>query len=156
MAEIGRFTVEQQVANLTPKIEAALDASALTLVRHWKQTLSEPGTGKLYEAGLRFITKGGKVIPIRDEEGRLAPHKASAPGSAPAVDTGTLRNSIDTDAPAPLERRVGSGNKVATWLHFGVFDHPGNIVIEPRPHGTIALNAARDDMTKAFAAQLRG
>ena len=50
-------------------------------------------------------------------------HKASAPGETPAVDTGVLVNSINTELVSSSESeawaQVGTGVEYAEWLEFG-------------------------------------
>jgi len=50
-------------------------------------------------------------------------HKASAPGETPAVDTGVLVNSINTELVSSSDSeawaQVGTGVEYAEWLEFG-------------------------------------
>lgn len=139
-------------------VHRALRAAAETFRTEWVLELSGPGRGKLYEAGLRFITAGGRVIPIRDKSGvrRVrATHRASAPGDSPARDSGGSANSIVVDASNPDALRIGSNRRSLRHLHYGVKNHPGAITILPRPHATRAYSRARELMTDRFNRELR-
>lgn len=146
---------------------AALMRAGLELQAVWKDVLNTPGTGKTYKRGTGFITKGGKVIPIAGEEGsRSSDHTASAPGAAPAPDTGQLRRSIAV-AEMGDEVRVGTGLRYGLVLEYGnrvsgsrTGPHPGeNFVLQPRPHARPAKAKATGAMTKGvrlvFAGKVR-
>ncbi len=146
---------------------AALMRAGIELQSVWKDELNQPGTGTRYPAGSGFITKGGKVIPIAGAEGsRSSAHTASAPGAAPAPDTGELRRSIAV-AEMGDEVRVGTGLRYGLALEYGVNvsgsktgPHPGkNFVLQPRPHARPAKAKATGAMTKGvrleFASKVR-
>jgi len=159
------LTPRQHAAELTSsaRVQDGLAAAGLVLQGEWKDVLSTPGQGDIYEAGTRFLTIGGRTFAIQDdEEGRPSDHRASAPGDPPAADFGNLRNSIDVEE-EPGRVFVGSSSRVAAWLEYGVGTaeavdgpHPGGIVIEPRPSAEPAYAAAKQDMTKAMLRALRG
>lgn len=69
------------------------------------EELSRPGTGRTYRTGY-------KTEPHRT-------HQASAPGDAPAVNTGRLRQSITAVQIKPLHWRVGTNVDYALFLEFG-------------------------------------
>lgn len=82
------------------------------------------------------IEKAAKVaIMTGPKTGRLTypkraggkPHRASAPGEAPATDTGTLVNSIQARRKARLEWWVTVGAEYGAGLEFG------KARVEPRP-----------------------
>lgn len=50
---------------------------------------------------------------------RYGAHVASAPGEAPAVDTGHLRNSVQVQRPETFEALVTVGAEYAAHLEFG-------------------------------------
>jgi len=140
--------------------DAALERAAIELQGEWKDVLNQPGSGRVYPAGLTFITKGGRVIPIAGSPGhpsRSADHQASAPGEAPAPDIGSLRQSIDY-AKVGEHWRVGTGKRHGLALEYGVNvagtkvgPHPGkNYVLQPRPHARPAKEAAKDGMTEGM------
>lgn len=94
-----------------------LRAMGVELVAAIKEELSKPGTGRWYRRPRR--DKAGKIR--RSKSGKTIygkPHRASAPGEPPAVDTGALRNSIHY-----VERRglgiVGTNMRKAPALEFG-------------------------------------
>lgn len=64
------------------------------------QLLSQPGTGRRY-------TRGNRT------------HTASAPGNAPAVDSGRLRQSIGVQQVAEGHYRVGTNVEYAPYLEYG-------------------------------------
>lgn len=76
-----------------------------------------PKTGHVYTT--RFFTaKSGAVVPY----GSRPPHQASAPGEAPATDTGVLLNSISSDAVISggvVQGIIRAVAKYAAWLELG-------------------------------------
>ena len=142
------------------RVQDGLEGAGQVLQAAWSgDVLRRPGTGRLYEKGLRFFTTQGpprRVVATQDdEEGRPADHRASAAGEPPASDEGALANSIDMDVEPGLVK-VGSGSRVARWLNDGVFDHPGGITIEPRPHAEEAARVAERGMKAAMQRALEG
>jgi hypothetical protein len=80
--------------------------------------------------------KSGKVY-IR----RGVAHKASAPGEAPASDTGDLARGITVVInPQALTARVNSGAAHSLPLEFGT------PTIEPRPHMRVSLASQRENI----------
>ncbi|WP_152544769.1 hypothetical protein [Deinococcus phoenicis] len=102
------MSVESALARIEKKASQRVAALALEYHGDLRETLSAPGQGRQY----------GK-------------HRASAPGDPPAVQSGTLRNSIQAVQLDPLTWAVGvagkikhpaSGEevgKIATYLEFG-------------------------------------
>lgn len=111
---------------------AAVMAAALELVIAAKLKLSQPGTGREYK-------RGRKV------------HKASAPGSPPAVDKGELRNDIAAGIVGGVVR-VGSSLPKAPLLEFGTLKDGGHIA--PRPFMRPALAEAKPRMGAIMAGEL--
>lgn len=70
-------------------------------------------------------------------------HQASAPGEAPAIDTGALVNSILAQMTGPLSAQVASGMEYAAGLEFGTAH------IAPRPAWVPAADRARDPFLAA-------
>lgn len=149
------------VLGLAAARRAALLRAAITLQGEWKQILKRPGTGKMYGGDVTFITHNGRVIPVRgsaDNPTRGGTHVASAPGEAPASDTGTLANSIAVVETNDGGVRVGTHLRYGLALEFGVNisgskvgPHPAqNFRLEPRPHARPALRASRSDMTDSL------
>ena len=84
------------------------------------ENLSTPGKGRVY---------------TWKEKGRKISHTASAPGDGPAVDLGTLRQSISVQEISPGYRRVGTSILYAPYLEYGTRH------IKPRPFMRPALEA---------------
>lgn len=149
------------------RVRMALRAMAEEFRAEWSEGLSQPGHGRFYEAGLRFITTGGRVVPLKDRSGvkRSGGHRASAADEAPAKDTGALANAIGVDDRDPDNLRVGAAGKYGRRLlmfEFGlnvqgskVGPNPGGILIAPRPSARAALERARPRMIEAARAVLR-
>lgn len=87
--------------------------------------LTGPRSGRLYTT--YFFTRGdGVVVPI----GSRPPHQASAPGEAPAKDSGDLLRSMDVEG-----RRVATGAVVtiACTSGYGSYLEYGTSKMRPRP-----------------------
>lgn len=137
-------TWAQAAANIAKVLRAGragiprdLARVGLVIVDDLRLELSHPGQGRIYTT--YFYQRNGKLYawPARDK-----PHRASAPGSPPAVDTGRLRASYGhkvTRTPAGGELQIGTGDEKAKWLEFGTSK------MEPRPHlrPVIARNRER-------------
>ena len=81
-------------------------------------------------------TKTGRIYRRRSGE-----HRASAPGEAPASDTGTLVRGIAvTVNPQTLSVRINSGAAHSLYLEFGT------PTIEPRPHLRVSLAAQQENI----------
>lgn len=78
-------------------------------------------------------------------------HQASAPGEAPATDTGNLANSIQAQMTGPLAAEVSVGAEYAAALEFGTADGK----IAPRPFLEPALDAARPGFEAAVKSVLQ-
>lgn len=96
------------VFNRLPEIAAKLPRevgeivmkTAFDVQQAAQESMSGPKSGRTYR-------RGGKM------------HQASAPGEAPAVDTGDLANSIKTEQTGPTSAIVGVGAKYGAPLEFG-------------------------------------
>ena len=120
------MSVESALARLEKKAAQRVAALALEYHADLRETLSQPGRG---------VTRNG--------------HTASAPGDPPAVQTGTLRNSVQAVQVDPLTWEVGvagktkhptSGEavgKIALYLEFGTR------TLAPRPFVRPTLDAFR-------------
>lgn len=86
---------------------ATLEASNLT-----KIILSQPGTGRIYPRG------------------KTVTHQASAPGEAPAPDTGALRASVQTEVSRGLNEVVGL---VTVNRDYAAALELGTEKVRPRP-----------------------
>jgi hypothetical protein len=79
----------------------AVQASALEITTDIKKRIQRgPATGRTYTRG-------------------EISHQASAPGEAPATDSGTLASSINYSKKAPLTAEIESRLPYATYLEFG-------------------------------------
>jgi HK97 gp10 family phage protein len=132
------------MASLTSKLirlKKAVDAqtakelylSGLRIEEHAKESIMEGGkTGRVYKKG-----KKGKTL-----------HRASAPGEAPANDTGRLVNSIRTEAKGngkTVHIKAGGGSKAVKYavdLEFGTEK------MAPRPFMRPALKKAKPEIEK--------
>lgn len=92
--EAGMAVLQQELANRAQRLRNGV-----------VEELSRPGTGRTYRTGY-------KTEPHRT-------HQASAPGDAPAVNTGRLRQSITALRISPLHWRVGTNVDYALYLEFG-------------------------------------
>lgn len=77
-------------------------------------------------------------------------HQASAPGEAPATDTGRLANSIEFDQVGPLTATVGSRLIYALYLEYGTSR------MAPRPYFRPAVEAVRPKFERALERALAG
>ena len=119
----------------------AVNATALELRGDViKRIQRGPKTGAVYDSIFRMI--GGRPVPIGPRQGNnLSPtHQASAPGEAPATDTGRLVQGVTTYGTQPagkLAVTVGSEIVYAAMLEFGTSR------IAPRPAWVPATEAMR-------------
>jgi hypothetical protein len=96
--------------------EGAAEEVSSGLIRHTiydldariKDAMAQPKHGRLYQRGARV-------------------HQASAPGEAPAIDSGTLINDMEPRFPAPTKGVLAICAEYAAYLEFGTRR------IEPRP-----------------------
>lgn len=88
-------------------------------------SFNEPKTGKTYKRG-----KKGKRV-----------HQASAPGEPPAVDFGTLQNSIEPTFPSPTKGVLSIG------AAHGLFLELGTERIAPRPFVVPAIKGALEQLS---------
>lgn len=78
------------------------------------QTLGTPGQGRTYTHYMAMVN--GRLVPVRKRD---KPHRASAPGDTPAVDSARLRQSIGVQKVGEGHYRVGTNVKYALYLEFG-------------------------------------
>lgn len=110
-------------------LQSAVDKAALDIQAHAQAAIhTGPKTGRIYGA-----------------------HQASAPGEAPATDTGTLAGSIRTERAGGNEIRtdVVVGAEYGAALEFGTSE------IEPRPFIGPAVEAVRPSFEHGVAAAMR-
>jgi HK97 gp10 family phage protein len=65
------------------------------------------------------IKDGDDIVAVFKNTGRNGSHTASAPGEAPASDTGRLAGSITAEKKGPLLWDVGTDVKYGRFLEFG-------------------------------------
>ena len=99
-------------ADVKDEIGKAVMKLALELEADSKSQMAEGKSGRIYE-------RGGST------------HQASAPGEAPAIDTGAYVNSIQTT-------ETKDGAEVGTNMEYGPFLEFGTSRIAKRPHFTPA------------------
>jgi len=137
------------------KIEG-LDALAQANDRIRLNVAKELNAG-VYSAAQRVVTEAKRSILSGQKTGRLykrrsVAHRASAPGEAPASDTGRLVNSTHAEAAAPGEALAISGSsnvKYAALLEFGTSK------IAPRPFMFPALEKSKAWIAKRLQDALR-
>ena len=112
-------------------ISRVVDATALSINRDVKD---------LMDRG----TKTGRLYRRRNIE-----HRASAPGQAPATDTGFLLSSIYYERNTPLSSTVGSRLAYAYYLEFGT------VRIEPRRAWLPATEKNREKFNRLLEEGIR-
>lgn len=123
-------------AKAEAEIAKAVTATALLIDRDIKKRIQRgPKTGRVYTRG-----KGQNLS---------REHQASAPGEAPATDTGALVNSILFRQRTKLTAEVESRLPYATYLEFGTR------FIAARPSWVPATEAARPEFTRRVADAIR-
>ena len=85
---------------------------------------------------IKSIQRGTKSGIVYEKTSPKRTHKASAPGEAPATDTGLLANSIQADIEG-RQATVFTNTEYAPWLEFGTQS------IEPRPFMFPAMEKER-------------
>jgi hypothetical protein len=117
--------------NAERNVSRAIEATALGINRDVKDAIQRGDkTGRVYQRG--NIT-----------------HRASAPGEAPATDTGTLVSSIYYEPQSGLLSMIGSRLAYAYYLEFGTMK------IAPRPSWMPAVEANRDKFNRLVEEGLR-
>lgn len=106
-------------------VQAIVDKTAFDLVALALGSMRGPKHGLLYPRGKKM-------------------HRASAPGEAPAMDTGNLANSFEVEHPDSCEAIVSVHGEYAQYLEFGT-EH-----MAPRPFLTPAANKVRGKFLEAL------
>jgi hypothetical protein len=120
------------------EIEKAVVLTALKVHDDVKEAIKSPvKTGHLYYRipGNEYMTirqgsEDGPIVAVFRASGKQnlsLTHRASAPGEAPANDTGLLFSSIYFKQPSKLTAEIGSRLPYAYWLEYGTKK------IKPRP-----------------------
>lgn len=100
--------------NLTFKVILDPKAFAADFNKEASRLIREIAFG--IEAQMKLLMTGAKTGREYVRRGRI--HVASAPGEAPAVDTGNLFNSIQTVIKSPLEAEITISAEYAEVLEF--------------------------------------
>jgi HK97 gp10 family phage protein len=85
---------------------------------------------------IKSIQRGVKSGEVYEKYSPKRTHRASAPGQAPATDTGRLANSINAEIDGKTAEIVAD-TEYAAWLEFGTQN------IEPRPFMVPAMEKER-------------
>ena len=118
-------------------IGQAVQATALETITEVKRMIQRgPKTGRVYTRG-----KGQNLS---------REHQASAPGEAPATDTGALASSIYFEASSPREATIGSRLAYAAYLEFGTQR------IAPRPSWTPAVEKMKPKLAARVSRAIQG
>ena len=100
--------------------------------RRMKISLTGPKSGRIYRrAGKQYVTKKGDI-----KRRKPTFHRASAPGEAPATDTGFLMNGIRARMDSPIQGTITIAAPYAIWLEAGTR------FMEPRPFIAPAIEGA--------------
>lgn len=129
----NRRAVEAEIEAL---IRREVTEKAVEYERIIQEEFRKPKHGRLYAAGVTPTKADGRAGR------RFRTHRASAPGEAPAINTGALRKGVGREISkiskgryrAVIGMKVGSGrHNIALWLEFGTRR------IKPRPAWRPAL-----------------
>jgi hypothetical protein len=113
-------------------VDQAVQATGLEVLSDIKKRIQRgPKTGRTYLRG-------------------TVSHRASAPGEAPATDSGTLVSSIAYRKVSLMTAEVESRLDYATFLEFGTVN------MDPRPSWTPAVEAAGPKLQQRVTAALGG
>lgn len=125
---VVRFNRFLEIAGrMADEVDAVVESTAFGIQADVQAMMAGPHSGHIYNG-----------------------HQASAPGEAPAMDTGTLANSITTERDAPGEWTVYTGVEYAPYLEYGT------VHMEPRPSFTPAAEAAQQDFIANVGRALAG
>lgn len=106
--------------DLAARVSRVVKQTANAITASAKERMAEPKTGRFYGS-----------------------HRASAPGEAPAIDTGNLAGSIEVEMDGPLTAVVTVGAEYGPFLEYGTAH------IAPRPFLTPAVEEARPGFVEA-------
>ena len=102
---VGLDKLQQKFSNFAPKVEHEVRGGLFAIVK------------KIETDAKRSIQAGGKSGRLYKR--RTITHQASAPGQAPASDTGRLVNSINGRLLQGLPAEIRASTKYARFLEFG-------------------------------------
>ena len=107
-----------------------LSEEPIEIINDVKAQMNEPKSGRVYKR-------------------RSVEHRASAPGQAPAIDTGALVNSLIWNKLGTTGAEVIEGVEGKNYAHALEFGRPEHN-LAPRPHMKPAANRAKQRITKSF------
>jgi hypothetical protein len=115
----NRRVVAAEMEEKMPRIMAAIGTAYANAVK--LRMRNSPATGRIYpEVRTKLVKRGKKTVRVT-LRGRPT-HRASAPGEAPAPDTGALVGSVTwrvTRSGRAWRTEVGSNLKYAVYLEYG-------------------------------------
>ena len=139
MAKNFIWKAQQVYKKVEQQAERALTRGSILILNKAKALMKEPKSGEDYRGKGRGKKKGAKRFKTR----------SSAPGQAPAVQTGRLRASLAHVKPAPLTRHVG------TNLAYGFFLEKGTKRgLAERPFLRPAFKSERPKIVKMLRGKL--
>jgi hypothetical protein len=167
LSKLAEQRAEAIVAQYAHAIEAGIKASMATPKsgRTYRTGDVTRNLGKSERAGVGVTRSFGKLVAVTAGGLRVntAPggaskvvigariHRASAPGEAPAVDTGHYINSIRAKRSAKLQWMVYTNAEQARALEYG---NPARNLL-PRPHFRPAADAVRSAFVRDMAQVVR-
>ena len=119
-------------AQMAPYARLVVLKTTLDIERESKQSMSGPKHGREYPSKNRKM------------------HQASAPGEAPAIDTGVLVNSIQSQMTGPMTGIVFTNTEYAPILEFG------SVHMAPRPFFLPAAKQAWPSFLEAMKRIVNG
>lgn len=137
MAATSNYSAAMKAANYISKVITARSAAYMAACNEAGEEVRNEVVRELSHAG------GGRVY------GR---HRASAPGSPPAPDTGTLRNSIyvQIQSAGPIRKVI----KVGTRVPYATFLEYGTSKMRPRPFMRPAVARAAPIVARTVTAKV--
>lgn len=133
--------IPQVTAKINREAKALVVRTASRIEATAKISFAEPKTGRQYKRGKApDIGKRGKRLKDRRKI-----HTASAPGEAPAVDTGQLTNSVQWEMTGEVSAVVG------TNVEHGMHTEFGTSRMAPRPW----LGPAFEEAAESFEQGLK-
>lgn len=140
------------------QIGRAVRATLTDIQDHaWTSITDDPKTGRIYgaETEVSFTTKAGAAVGFTARKGRElgddGVHQASAPGEAPANDTGNLARGIEWRMTGATEGELTVAAEYAAALELGSEDG----TLAPRPFLGPAVEANEASFQAACAVALR-
>lgn len=151
----GILSSKNALGKMSKRVDNLLDKEVFMAARDTaniakKSIMRGVKTGRVYTNIFRTIN--GQVVPVGPRSGNnlSASHRASAPGEAPATDTGRLVSSITQEKTGEAEAIVGSRVVYSKFLEFGTQS------MGERPFLRPALKEAAKNWEKRMAKELGG